>query len=103
MGQLSFFTAVYVGGGAIASIIDGEDDTPALSMVSRRQQRRRRQNTAGASSRLSFLAVVALVLCMSVIASAQDVCNCSPIEYTFELKLGHKTKAVLCFFAVFPV
>lgn len=75
-----------MGGGAIASIIDGEDDTSALSMVAR-PQRRRRPNTTGASSRFSILAVVALLLCMSVFASAQDVCNCSPIEYTFELKL----------------
>lgn len=90
MGQLSFITAIYVGG-AITSIVDGEDETSALSMVARpqqeRRQRRRQPNTAGASSRFSFLAVVALLHCMSAFASAQDVCNCSPIEYTFELKL----------------
>ncbi len=92
MGQLSFFTAACAGGGAIASIIDGENTPSALSMVARPQQERRKHrrqpNNYGASSKFSFLAVVALILCMSVvITSAQDVCNCSPIEYTFELKL----------------
>lgn len=42
----------------------------------------------------SFIPVVlTLLLCMSVLAAAQDeLCNCSPVQYTFQLKL----KSVTC-------
>ncbi|KAL7495596.1 hypothetical protein ACHAWT_009591 [Skeletonema menzelii] len=92
MGRLSFFTAVYVGGGAIASTVDGED-TSSLIMARpqqqrRQQQRRRRPNVQSAGSKyLSFTYVVALLL-LTVFAAAQDGdCNCSPVRYTFELQL----------------
>jgi hypothetical protein len=94
MGQLSFFQAAYVGGGAIsrAAAFGG-----AMSMVARpqqeqQQQRRRRPNVNNTSSKsMSFIYVVALLLCMSVFTAAQDTCNCSPIRYTFVLKLDEHT------------
>ena len=96
MGHLSFFTAANVGGGAIASTFGGEDTSAMSSLMARpqqerQQQRRRRPVINSASSKaMSSIFVVALLLCMLAFAAAQDddpKCNCSPVEYTFELKL----------------
>lgn len=100
MGHLSFFQAAYVGTGAICSTTasTGEEDTSAMSTVSRpqqehQQQRRRRPNINNTSSKsMSFISVVALLFYTSAFAAAQDnTCNCSPIDYTFELKLNDGT------------
>lgn len=53
------------------------------------RQRRRRPNTMSRS--MSLLSLVALLLFISVFAEAQGDCNCSPVEYTFELKLDEIT------------
>jgi len=99
MGHLSFFTAAYVGGGAIASTFGGEDTSAMSSLVARpqqerQQQRRRRPVINSASSKaVSSIFVAALLLCMLAFAAAQDEpkCNCSPVGYTFELKLDAYT------------
>eukprot|EP00984_Skeletonema_dohrnii_P001739 scaffold578_cov113-Skeletonema_dohrnii-CCMP3373.AAC.2 len=101
MGNLSFFTAAYVGGGAIASTFGGEDTSAMSSLVARpqqerqqQQQRRRRPVINRASSKaMSSIFVAALLLCMLAFAAAQDdpQCNCSPVGYTFELKLDAYT------------
>ena len=117
MGRLSFFTAAHVGGGAIASTVDGEEDTYKARVIEgnflaaltrednnssernssaafkmarpqQQQQRRRRPNIQSVGGRsLSLNFVAALLLCMTAFAAAQDECNCSPATYTFRLNL----------------
>ena len=38
-----------------------------------------------------FIPVVTLLLSMSALAGAQDLCNCSPVGYTFQIKLDSIT------------
>eukprot|EP00984_Skeletonema_dohrnii_P020336 scaffold9875_cov100-Skeletonema_dohrnii-CCMP3373.AAC.2 len=61
----------------------------------RQQQRRRRPVINNASSKaMPSIFVAALLLCMLAFAAAQDdepKCNCSPVGYTFELKLDAYT------------
>lgn len=105
MSRLSFFQSSYVAGAAIintpcqtqtASKITEVDDqlsTVNNYMVYQPQQRRRhhhhrRSNITYTSSKvLSFLPVVVGLLCMSVLAAAQNNCQCAPLGYRFKLNL----------------
>jgi len=92
MGHLSFYQAACVGRGAI-SRAESTNVGEAMNMMARpqqQQQRRRRPNVNNTSSKsMPFISVVVLLLC--TFAAAQDTCNCSPIQYTFVLKLEDHT------------
>ena len=86
-----------MGGGAVGeSSVSGEGTS--MSIISRphvqQRQRRRRPNSSSCTctwSKSVSLFSATILLIFSVLAKAQETCNCSPVEYTFELSLDEVT------------